>query len=223
DVLDVMLGTATYPDNMGQIRTMSDFVTFLLHLGYLTMGKGNSVQIPNTKVREMWTTFQEIAVHGSTDMMAFDIEREHLENALYKGDVRELRTALIKIKDEWMNTAHSYDEHVFADIICSAVRIRLGGQHVAIKESRDNSTDRDPKFESEKESGKDKPDLAIVIGRGCYNRAEDLLVLVKFKHIDKAVKEVPKEKAKTGAKKGAKKGAKHKSKKEQVKSNEPLK
>ncbi|KAJ1732079.1 hypothetical protein LPJ61_002218 [Coemansia biformis] len=218
DVLDVILDTATYPDNMGQIHTMSDLVMFLLHLGYLTMGKGNAVQIPNTEMHWMWRMVQEIAVHGGNDMTTFNIERERLKDDLYNGDVRELQTTLTKIKDEWMSTAHTYDEHVFAAIIRNIIRIRLDGQPVATKEIRDNNADKDPKFNREKELGKGKPDLAIVIGSDGNNRTEDLLVLVEFKHISKAIKDQPK----VTVKKGAKKGAKDKSNNGQIKSDEPL-
>ncbi|KAJ2095775.1 hypothetical protein IW146_010475 [Coemansia sp. RSA 922] len=54
DAVGVLLGDESLPRNGGSRYTASHIVTLLIHTGYLTIGTGGAVRIPNGELRNMW-------------------------------------------------------------------------------------------------------------------------------------------------------------------------
>ncbi|KAJ2778511.1 hypothetical protein H4R18_004557 [Coemansia javaensis] len=88
--LGVCLWATSYREGTPGTWDLDGLVTILVHLGYLTLGRGASVRIPNRELRDMWETIRIISTFGSVDERSAEgIHRDIVDN-LYKGDVREL-------------------------------------------------------------------------------------------------------------------------------------
>ncbi|KAJ2100422.1 hypothetical protein GGI09_001948 [Coemansia sp. S100] len=74
DAVGVLLGDESLPRNGGSRYTASHIVTLLIHTGYLTIGTGGAVRIPNGELRSTWERLR-LMVSFETD----DNERQNNE------------------------------------------------------------------------------------------------------------------------------------------------
>ncbi|KAJ2781941.1 hypothetical protein H4R18_002582 [Coemansia javaensis] len=63
----IYLCISSYPGTRATLDSVHELVTLLLHLGYLTMGPGNAVRIPNRELQQMWTRVEAIALFSGPD------------------------------------------------------------------------------------------------------------------------------------------------------------
>ncbi|KAJ2709943.1 hypothetical protein H4R19_003993, partial [Coemansia spiralis] len=87
DFQSVHIGKTTYPSSRTSLRGTGELVTLLVHLGYLTMGPGNALRIPNGEIRAMWETTSLNALLNTETHDERDISRSRLISQLFDGDI----------------------------------------------------------------------------------------------------------------------------------------
>ncbi|KAJ2821596.1 hypothetical protein GGI24_004170, partial [Coemansia furcata] len=116
DTVRVWLCDESLPRNGGPQYDLSQIITMLIHTGYLTIGAGGEVRIPNGELRNMWESLRLVASFKTRDSVAQDRERIRLHKELYSGNIRNIFDSFQSAHANLSNAANNYPENVLADI-----------------------------------------------------------------------------------------------------------
>ncbi|KAJ2804032.1 hypothetical protein H4R21_001804 [Coemansia helicoidea] len=81
------IGATTYPRSCTHLRGTCQIATLLLHLGFLTMGPGSALRIPNGEIQGVWEDANANALFGVATKGERDASRARLVDQLFDGDV----------------------------------------------------------------------------------------------------------------------------------------
>ncbi|KAJ2785792.1 hypothetical protein H4R18_000338 [Coemansia javaensis] len=122
--LGVCLWATSYREGTPGTWDLDGLVTVLVHLGYLTLGRGASVRIPNRELRDMWETIRIISTFGSADERSAEAIHRDIVDDLYRGDVRGLLAGFRPIMAGLSNAVLQYMEQHQAGYKCLRPRDR---------------------------------------------------------------------------------------------------
>ncbi|KAJ2709421.1 hypothetical protein H4R19_004258, partial [Coemansia spiralis] len=173
DFQRVHIGKTTYPSSRTSLRGTGELVTLLVHLGYLTMGPGNVLRIPNGELRTMWETTCLSALLNTETHDERDISRERLISQLFDGDISGL-AALMRdaIRCLANSNKHSYLELTCANLLRKGLSLVFGaGPHAVIL--------------NKPGSGDSKADIILELSplSRAMGPEDRLVVVIEMKHI----------------------------------------
>ncbi|KAJ2770460.1 hypothetical protein IWQ57_002653, partial [Coemansia nantahalensis] len=175
NAVDIVIGESTYADSSGNIACFDSLVTMMLHLGYVTIGVGNMVRIPNKELRATWSRLRVLAAFGTMDPSEVACTKRRLVSDLYQGDVRGLlgiRTIIEKLP----NSANQYREGHQVGVLGAFLLTMLSG-------SGRGDTVGQPDFVPEREGGDGNVDLVATF-QPSGRLPGGLVVLFKYKLVD---------------------------------------
>ncbi|KAJ2803924.1 hypothetical protein H4R20_002702 [Coemansia guatemalensis] len=105
---------------------MDRLVTLLLHIGYLTIGAGNTVRIPNGHLRKLWESIRLLALFGTRDQIQQDIERHQLIEGLFDKNIGTLRQEFQHALMPELKSNISYSDQTRLELACWRIIGKLG-------------------------------------------------------------------------------------------------
>ncbi|KAJ2769454.1 hypothetical protein IWQ57_003099 [Coemansia nantahalensis] len=182
DAIDIVIGDSTYADPSGNIMDMNGLVTMMLHLGYVTIGAGNTVRIPNRELHAMWDELRVLAAYGTMDSHEVTPTRHRLLKGLYEGDVSGL-LRIRSITNRLSNAINNYNEEHHAGVVGAFLMTLLSGL------AGDDHSDR-PTFIPEREGGAGRLDLAVTF-ESSARLPGGLVLLIEYKRMDPRARRRP--------------------------------
>ncbi|KAJ2700734.1 hypothetical protein H4218_001823 [Coemansia sp. IMI 209128] len=184
DAVGVSLGDESFPGHGGSGYTASHIVTLLIHTGYLTIGTGGAVRIPNGELRNMWERLWLLASFGTDDDEKQNTERRQLYGELFAGNVRGIFDSFQSAFTKLSNGANSYEEKALADILRSHVIGKLDHPRLLQKDGTISSAShsQQPDYVTEQESGYGKPDWVVKFP-ATKDRSQPFVIIVEFKRV----------------------------------------
>ncbi|KAJ2809415.1 hypothetical protein H4R20_000140 [Coemansia guatemalensis] len=105
---------------------MNSLVTLLLHIGYLTIGAGNTLRIPNGYLRRMWESIRLLSVFGTRDQVQQDFERHRLIEGLFDKDIALLRQEFQHALMPGLGQEALYSDQTRLELSCWRIIGKLG-------------------------------------------------------------------------------------------------
>ncbi|KAJ2774851.1 hypothetical protein IWQ56_000392 [Coemansia nantahalensis] len=168
----VNIGGTTYPSSRTDLRNTNELVTLLLHLGYLTMGPGNGLRIPNGEMGAMWRNATADILFDADNAAARGDMRATLINQLYDGDITGI-TELMKVVTRALPNVNkkSYLELNYANMFRVCLDLVFG---------------HDPAVTimNEPETSGGKADIVLMFTP--QDRSSRLVVIIEMKRIEDA-------------------------------------
>mgnify|MGYP002609642613 CR=1 FL=1 len=116
---EVKVNTATFQNDVEDIKSKDDVLTYMIHLGYLGYNeKKKTAFVPNEEIRQELTT----AV-GSThwnEMLLFQQESEQLLDATLDMDGKEVAKQIEKIHNEYVSVIQYNNENSLSSVLAIA-------------------------------------------------------------------------------------------------------
>ncbi|KAJ2039392.1 hypothetical protein IW146_002133 [Coemansia sp. RSA 922] len=187
DAVGVLLGDESLPRNGGSRYTTSHIVTLLIHTGYLTIGTGGAVRIPNGELRNMWEILRLMVSFETDDNERQNNERTRLFSELYAGDVRGIFDSFQNAYNRLSNDSNTYKEKVLADIVRTHVIGKLDPPRLLQTDGTISSSDHlnRPDYTMEAESGRGKPDWVVKLPPTKEN-PQPFVIIFEFKRVTSA-------------------------------------
>ncbi|KAJ2613413.1 hypothetical protein H4S08_002215 [Coemansia sp. RSA 1365] len=105
-------------DYSGTKVDLDNFVTLLLHMGYLTIGNGNTLQIPNEYSRRQWETIRRLSIFESRDRIKQDTERHRLIESLFSKDIDLLCQEFYYVLTQAFGQNDMYSDQTRLELAC---------------------------------------------------------------------------------------------------------
>ncbi|KAJ2689519.1 hypothetical protein IWW39_001431 [Coemansia spiralis] len=184
DAVGVSLGDESFPGHGGSGYTASHIVTLLIHTGYLTIGIGGAVRIPNGELRNMWERLWLLASFGTDDDEKQNTERRQLYGELFARNVHGIFDSFQSAFTKLSNAANSYEEKALADILRSHVIGKLDHPRLLQKDGTISSASysQQPDYVTKQESGYGKPDWVVKFP-ATKDRSQPFVIIVEFKRV----------------------------------------
>ncbi|KAJ2079096.1 hypothetical protein H4R24_004024, partial [Coemansia sp. RSA 988] len=105
---------------------MDGLVTLLLHIGYLTIGDGNTVRVPNGYLRKLWESIRLLALFGTCNQVQQDIERHRLIESLFDRDIGLLCQEFQQVLIPEQKSNNLYSDHTRLEVACKRIIGKIG-------------------------------------------------------------------------------------------------
>ncbi|KAJ2607860.1 hypothetical protein H4S08_004674 [Coemansia sp. RSA 1365] len=107
---------------------MNSVVTLLLHIGYLTIGAGNTIRIPNGHLRKTWNAIRLFALFGTYNQVQQDVERHRLIDSLFERDIGPLCQEFQHVLVHQQNNNDLYSDHTKLELACKYIIGKIDSQ-----------------------------------------------------------------------------------------------
>ena len=116
---EVKVNTAAFKNDVVDIRSKDDVLTYMIHLGYLGYNETKRVAfIPNEEIRQELTTAVESKMWN--EMLMFYQESESLLNATLDMDSETVSSQIEKIHNEYMSVIQYHNENSLSSVLAIA-------------------------------------------------------------------------------------------------------
>ena len=116
---EVKVNTATFQNDVEDIKSKDDVLTYMIHLGYLGYNeKKKTAFVPNEEIRQELTTAVE-STHWN-EMLLFQQESEQLLDATLDMDGREVAKQIEKIHNEYVSVIQYNNENSLSSVLAIA-------------------------------------------------------------------------------------------------------
>ena len=135
---EVKVNTAAFKNDVVDIRSKDDALTYMIHLGYLGYNETKRVAfIPNEEIRQELTTAVESKMWN--ELLMFYQESESLLNATLDMDSETVSSQIEKIHNEYMSVIQYHNENSLSSVLAIAY---LSAMQYYFKPIRELPTDR---------------------------------------------------------------------------------
>ena len=135
---EVKVNTAAFKNDVVDIRSKDDVLTYMIHLGYLGYNETKRVAfIPNEEIRQELTTAVESKMWN--ELLMFYQESESLLNATLDMDSETVSSQIEKIHNEYMSVIQYHNENSLSSVLAIAY---LSAMQYYFKPIRELPTDR---------------------------------------------------------------------------------
>ena len=116
---EVKVNTAAFKNDVVDIRSKDDVLTYMIHLGYLGYNETKRVAfIPNEEIRQELTTAVESKMWN--ELLMFYQESESLLNATLDMDSETVSSQIEKIHNEYMSVIQYHNENSLSSVLAIA-------------------------------------------------------------------------------------------------------
>ena len=116
---EVKVNTAAFKNDVVDIRSKDDVLTYMIHLGYLGYNETKRVAfIPNEEIRQELTMAVESKMWN--EMLMFYQESESLLNATLDMDSETVSSQIEKIHNEYMSVIQYHNENSLSSVLAIA-------------------------------------------------------------------------------------------------------
>ena len=116
---EVKVNTATFQNDVEDIKSKDDVLTYMIHLGYLGYNeKKKTAFVPNEEIRQELTTAVE-STHWN-EMLLFQQESEQLLDATLDMDGKEVAKQIEKIHNEYVSVIQYNNENSLSSVLAIA-------------------------------------------------------------------------------------------------------
>ena len=116
---EVKVNTAAFKNDVVDIRSKDDVLTYMIHLGYLGYNETKRVAfIPNEEIRQELTTAVESKMWN--ELLMFYQESESLVNATLDMDSETVSSQIEKIHNEYMSVIQYHNENSLSSVLAIA-------------------------------------------------------------------------------------------------------
>ena len=116
---EVKVNTVTFQNDVEDIKSKDDVLTYMIHLGYLGYNeKKKTAFVPNEEIRQELTTAVE-STHWN-EMLLFQQESEQLLDATLDMDGKEVAKQIEKIHNEYVSVIQYNNENSLSSVLAIA-------------------------------------------------------------------------------------------------------